>query len=404
MQDVTELKRAERQRADLEGRLIQAEKMDAIGRLAGGIAHDFNNLLTVILGRTQLLLQSAGVSAVVRRQLDTIQETAKQGAMLTRQLLAFSRKQVVQPQIIDLNVVVAETEDMLRRLLGEDVELVMLWNPRPALVRADPGQLGQVVLNLMVNARDAMPHGGRATLAIGEVVLDEAAVRSHADVRPGPYVTLAVRDTGVGIDARTRARLFEPFFTTKEVGKGTGLGLATVHGIVSESGGFVTVDSKPARGATFTVHLPRVESGRAGGEEAGHEWPAQGSETILLTEAEGEVRRLAAEILTAQGYKVLETAAAAEALAIADGHAGAISLLVTDVVMPQMNGRELADRLVERRPGLRVLYMSGHTDDILVQHGVLEAGRAFIQKPFSMDALTRKVREVLDGRRRESAS
>jgi PAS domain S-box-containing protein len=403
MQDVTGLRQAERQRALLEGRLLQAEKIEAIGRLAGGIAHDFNNLLTIILGRTQLMLQSAGVSAVVRRQLDTIQETAKQGAMLTRQLLAFTRKQVVEPRVVDLNVVVAQTERMLRRLVGEDVDLVVRPSAGPALVRADPGQLGQVVLNLVVNARDAMTHGGQATLTIGEAGLDDAAVRPYGGVRPGPFVTLAVADTGIGIDARTRARLFEPFFTTK-AGKGTGLGLATVYGIVSGSGGFVTVDSEPAQGATFTVYLPRAEAGRERGEESRQARVSGGSETILLTEDEEQVRLLTAEILAAQGYQVISASHGAEALEFADGHPGPIDLLMTDVVMPQMSGRELADRLVERRPGLQVLYMSGHTDDTLVQHGVQEAGRAFIQKPFSMDELTRRVREVLDARRRESAS
>jgi two-component system, cell cycle sensor histidine kinase and response regulator CckA len=254
-----------------------------------------------------------------------------------------------------------------------------------------------------VNARDAMTHGGQATLTIGEAGLDDAAVRPYGGVRPGPFVTLAVADTGIGIDARTRARLFEPFFTTK-AGKGTGLGLATVYGIISGNGGFVTVDSEPAQGATFTVYLPRAEAGRERGEESRQARVSGGSETILLTEDEEQVRLLTAEILAAQGYQVISASHGAEALEFADGHPGPIDLLMTDVVMPQMSGRELADRLVERRPGLQVLYMSGHTDDTLVQHGVQEAGRAFIQKPFSMDELTRRVREVLDAPRRESAS
>ncbi len=389
--DVTE------QRA-LEERLRQTQKMEAVGRLAGGIAHDFNNLLTAILGSVDFLRRALGPEHPEHAETEEIQKAAVRAADLTRQLLAFSRQQVLAPKVLELDALVTNLEKMLCRLIGEDVELRFAPKAARAAVRADPGQLEQVIVNLVVNARDAMPRGGKLTIETATVDLDAAYAWEHGTVEAGRYVMLAVTDTGVGIDRAARARLFEPFFTTKEFGKGTGLGLATVYGIVKQSGGYIWVYSEPGQGATFKVYLPRVEPG--GEPVAARPSPARalgGTETILLAEDEAAVRNLARRVLEKHGYKLLLAATGRDGVQLATQHAGPIDLLVTDVVMPEMGGRELAQRLAALQPGLKVLYLSGYTDDMIVRHGVLEAGVAFLQKPFTPDTLLRKIREVLDG-------
>jgi PAS domain S-box-containing protein len=381
----------------LEAQLRQAQKMEAVGRLAGGVAHDFNNLLTVITGRSQLLLLKLPPESPLRRDVELVEETAHRASALTRQLLAFSRKQMVQPRIVDLNEVVRGMETMLSRLIGEDVELATRLDPAAGCVRADPAQLEQMIVNLAVNARDAMPLGGRLVLETTSVRIDEGVARPPVGLRPGPHVRLMVRDTGIGMDALIKAHLFEPFFTTKGPGKGTGLGLATVYGIVTQSGGAIRVDSEPGQGAAFTIDFPRVDApadlrGDAGIPDAA----PHGSETVLLVEDEPEVRGLARDILHQQGYTVLEAADGGEALRIGREHGGPIHLLVTDVVMPQMGGRELADHLKAGRRETKVLYVSGYTDDAILHQGVSETGTAFLPKPFTAAELAHKVREVLD--------
>ncbi len=391
--DVTEIKSLERQ-------LLQAQKMEAIGRLAGGVAHDFNNLLTAITGYTELVLSGLAPDAPQRRDLGEVQKAAERAAALTRQLLAFSRQQVLQPRVLDLNAVVADVEQMLRRVIGEDIGVVVVAGPALWPVRADPGQLGQVLLNLAVNSRDAMPEGGTLTIETANLELDGAYVRRHAAVRPGPYVMLAVSDTGVGMDAEIQARIFEPFFTTKEHGKGTGLGLATVYGIVKQSGGHIWVYSEPGRGTTFKIYLPRAEDdGERPAPAASTAGPAGGSETVLLVEDEEGVRTLASRVLAAAGYTVLEARDAGEALAINRRHDGPVALLLTDLVMPGASGTDLAARLAAERPDLKVLYMSGYTGDATVRHQILQPHTAFLEKPFTPAALARKVRDVLDAPR-----
>ncbi len=381
----------------LEAQLRQAQKMEAVGRLAGGVAHDFNNLLTVITGRSQLLLLKLAPESPLRRDVELVEETAHRASALTRQLLAFSRKQMVQPRIVDLNEVVRGMESMLGRLIGEDIALTTRLDPAAGCVRADPAQLEQMIVNLVVNARDAMPLGGRLTLETGHVRIDETFARQHVGLKPGPHVRLVVRDTGVGMDGLIKAHLFEPFFTTKGPGKGTGLGLATVYGIVTQSGGAIRVESEPGQGATFTIELPRVDAPADGpGDVADTTAAPYGSETVLLVEDEPEVRGLARDILHQQGYTVLEAADGDQALRVGREHRGPIHLLVTDVVMPQMGGRELADRLQAGRGELKVLYVSGYTDDAILRQGVSETGTAFLPKPFTAAALAHKVRQVLD--------
>jgi nitrogen-specific signal transduction histidine kinase/CheY-like chemotaxis protein len=377
--------------------LAQAHKLEAVGRLAGGIAHDFNNLLTVITGRADFLLHTFQADDPRLRQIDLISQTARRAAALTRQLLAFSRKQVLQPKVLDLNAVVGTMDAMLRRLIGEDIDLLTALQPDLGRVKADPGQLEQVILNLAVNARDAMPRGGRLTLETADVELDETHARRHIGARPGRYVKLAVSDTGCGMDAETQARIFEPFFTTKEAGKGTGLGLATVYGIVKQSGGHIWVYSEPGRGTIFKIYLPRVEEvPESAAPEAYHGIRRQGSETVLLAEDDAELRGLASEILRGHGYTVLEATNGVEGAGVAEGHAGPIHALVTDVVMPRMGGRELAEALRSAHPETKVVYMSGYTDNAIMHHGVLEPGIVLLEKPFTPDALLGKVREVLD--------
>jgi PAS domain S-box-containing protein len=385
------------ERKQLEEQLRQAQKMEAVGRLAGGVAHDFNNLLTVINGYSDLTLKRLPAEDPLRRNVEEVKRAGEHAANLTRQLLAFSRKQVLQPMIINLNEAVRETEKLLRRLIGEDVELRAALEPGLGSVKADPGQIEQVLMNLAVNARDAMPRGGKLTIGTENVYLDEEYAARHVSVAPGRYVMLAVSDTGTGMDEQTQARIFEPFFTTKEQGKGTGLGLSTVYGIVKQSGGHVWVYSEVGRGTTFKVYLPRADEGaREDRETAGPAEGLGGTETILLAEDDELVRTMIRAILSDLGYKVLTAANGTGALSICERTEGAaIHLLLTDVVMPGMSGRELAAHLARLRPEMRVLFMSGYTDDAIVHHGVLDEGVNFIQKPFAPDALARKVREVL---------
>ncbi len=389
--DVTE-------RVQLEQQLRQAQKMEAVGRLAGGIAHDFNNILTAITGYADLLLEDLGATDPRRQDADEIHKAADRAAGLTRQLLAFSRQQVLQPTVLEVNKLVSDLEKMLRRLLGEDVALTTQLAPTTGRVKADPGQLEQVIMNLAVNARDAMPNGGKLTLETGNVDLDESYATDHYPARAGPFVMLAVSDTGTGMSEATQAHMFEPFFTTKEKGKGTGLGLATVYGIVKQSGGFIWVYSEVGHGTTFKLYLPRVQelAERASQPAQTPARAARGTETVLVVEDEAPVRSVARQVLERHGYTVLEAPSAEAALDIATRYSGAIHLLLTDVVMPGLNGRELATRLADLRPDARVIFMSGYTDDAVTRHGVLEPGSAYVQKPFTPDAIARKVREVLD--------
>ncbi|MBV9773758.1 MAG: PAS domain S-box protein [Gemmatimonadetes bacterium] len=382
------------ERRHLEEELRQSQKMEAVGRLAGGVAHDFNNLLTVIEGNAELILLDLPPESPIRMELAEIQRASGRAASLTRQLLAFSRKQILQPRLLSLNGVVEEMKRMLERLIGEDVDFAAELAPALGLVRADPGQVEQVLLNLVVNARDAMPHGGRLVVSTRLVEEDEA--REHAEAEPRRYVELAVRDTGEGMDPRVRERVFEPFFTTKEQGKGTGLGLSTVYGIIKQSGGFVRVESTPGEGSTFFVYLPWAQEDGTPWQGPGVRALPRGSETVLLAEDEEPVRLLAQRVLERSGYVVLAAAGGAEALAVAAGHPGEIHLLLTDVVMPEMSGKDLARYLTGARPGVRVLYMSGYTEDETVRRGVSGLRTTFLEKPFTPDVLVRKVREVLD--------
>ena len=381
----------------LEKQFLQSQKMEAIGQLTGGIAHDFNNMLTVIIGYSELMLQRLKADDPLRSEVEQVKEAGVRASLLTRQLLAFSRKQVLQPRVLDLNAVLTNMDRMLQRLIDENIDLVTMPSPGLGRVHADPGQIEQIIMNLAVNARDAMPQGGKLTIETANVELDDAYAREHVSVKPGPYVMLAVSDTGCGMDAETQARIFEPFFTTKEPGKGTGLGLSTVYGIVKQSGGDIWVYSEPGRGTTFKIYLPWVE-GAVETVEPGvaPARDARGSETILLVEDDMGIRRLVRQVLAERGYWVLEAIHGTHAIQISEQHTVPIHLLVTDVVMPGMSGRELAEHLKPSRPNMKVLFMSGYTDKAIVHHGELDPGTAFLQKPFTPDALARKVREVLD--------
>ncbi|HEY7635395.1 MAG TPA: PAS domain-containing protein [Gemmatimonadales bacterium] len=388
--DVTEAKQ-------LEMQLRQAQKMEAVGRLAGGIAHDFNNVLSAILSYADLLAEDLSPKDPRRVDAQEISRAAHRAAGLTRQLLAFSRSQMLALKVLDLNEIVAGTDKMLRRIIGEDITLETRLAPELGHVRADPGQVEQVIMNLAVNARDAMPGGGRLTIETGNAVFDEQYRAVHEMVTPGDYVMLAVSDTGCGMDREEQSRIFEPFYTTKEPGKGTGLGLSTVYGIVKQSGGFIWVYSEPNQGATFKVYLPRVyEALDVVPPSPPASAPARGVETILLVEDEAPLRKVVHQILTRQGYLVLASSGGEEALRLARSHPGAIDLIATDVIMPGLGGRELVERLLALHPEASVLFMSGYTDDAVVHHGILERGTAFLQKPFSAAVLARKVREVLD--------
>jgi two-component system, cell cycle sensor histidine kinase and response regulator CckA len=388
-QDITE-------RLSLEGQYQQAQKMEAIGRLAGGVAHDFNNLLTVILGYCELLLADLRPDDPHLADIAEVQKAGVRAGDLTRQLLAFSRKQIIEPTLLDLNVVVADVRSMLGRLIGEDVTVVLGLQPELASVEADRGQVDQIVMNLAVNARDAMPNGGTLTIETANVELDEHYAKMHLSVKPGPYVVLTVTDTGTGMTPQVQARLFEPFFTTKEIGKGTGLGLATVHGIVARSGGSIGVYSEVGRGTSLKVYFPRAEAAEMVVEAPpAVARPRAGTETVVLVEDAADLRKLAKRLLERQGYTVLVAAHADEALRLFEQHPF-IDVLLTDVVMPGASGPELTKRLIEQRPALKVIYMSGYTEDTIVQHGVLNPGIAFLHKPFTSEALGRKIREVLD--------
>jgi len=379
----------------LQQQLVQSQKMEAVGRLAGGIAHDFNNLLTVITSYSDLLLEDLAPTDPMRQDVEQVRHAADGAAALTRQLLAFSRQQVLAPRVVNLSAVVQSVEKMLHRVIGEDVELVTSLDPDVGAVKADVGQLEQVLMNLAVNARDAMPTGGKLTLETGNVEHDPDYAREQQASPVRRFVMLAVSDTGVGMDEATRARIFEPFFTTKEPGKGTGLGLATVYGIVQQSGGFIWVYSEPGRGTTFKIYLPQVDAPPDAAGVAATELP-RGTETVLLVEDAAAVRAAVRQVLERQGYTVLEAPHGNAALALATAHDGPIHLLLTDVVMPGLSGRQVADQLKQLRPDTRVLYASGYTDDAVVRHGVLEAGIAYLQKPFTTGSLARKVRETLD--------
>jgi PAS domain S-box-containing protein len=388
--DVTELKR-------LEEQFRQAQKMEAVGRLAGGVAHDFNNLLTVINGYSEIVFGGLRTEDPNREPLAEIQKAGERAANLTRQLLAFSRKQVLRPQVVSLNELLGELHKLLTRLIGEDVELSLVPDPDLGLAKVDPGQFEQAVINLAVNARDAMPRGGRLTIETHNAELDEGYAGRNPEARPGRYVLVAVGDTGHGMDEATLARVFEPFFTTKEVGKGTGLGLAIVYGFVKQSGGHVEVSSEPGRGTIFKVYLPRAaETAPSMRSSPGLLKVPKGTETVLLVEDEDAVRTLARLVLQSSGYTVLEARDGQEGLGVAQQHPGTIQLLVTDLVMPRMSGRQLADLLTDTRPSLQVLFLSGYTDEAVLRHGGTDAGVALLQKPFSPIGLARKVREVLD--------
>ncbi len=383
------------QRRVLEDQLRQAQKMEAVGMLAGGIAHDFNNLLTIITGYSQLILNGLPAHDSNRAGIEQIMKAGERAAALTRQLLTFSRRQVLQPKVLEVNKLVGGLGAMLHRMIGEDVELRLVLAPDVGRVNADPGQIEQVIMNLAVNSRDAMPRGGALTIETSNVTLDEEYVRRHMAVRPGRYVLLAVSDNGAGMDAQTRAHLFEPFFTTKGQGRGTGLGLSIVFGIVKQSGGNIEIYSEPGRGTSVKVYLPRVDQG----EVMEAEYPAatpRGTETILLVEDEDMVRKLVRETLEREGYKLLDAAGPLEAQKIVHEYRGPIHLMITDVVMPKLSGRELADRVSDARPEMKVLYMSGYTDNAVVASGVLNTQMAFLQKPFTPSALARKVRQVLE--------
>jgi len=368
-----------------------------VGQLAGGIAHDFNNLLTVILGYSQILADGLPKESRLADSTGQIKSAAERAAGITRQLLAFSRKQVLSPRVINLNDIVLNLDSLLRRLIGEDIEVLTVPANDLGTVKADPGQIEQVIMNLALNSRDAMPHGGKLTLETSNAILDETYANEHQPVEPGRYVMLAVSDAGVGMSPETLTRIFEPFYTTKEVGKGTGLGLSMVYGIVKQSGGYIWVYSEPNQGTTFKIYLPRVDQPA---EESGAEKrPARvmrGTETILLVEDDPQLRQLSSSVLAHCGYNVLAAASPEEGLSICQTNHRDIRLLVTDVVMPRMNGRQLAERILQACPNVRVLYISGYTDNAIVHYGVLDPGLWFLAKPFTLSALVAKVREVLD--------
>jgi PAS domain S-box-containing protein len=384
-------------RKRLEEQLVHSQKMEAVGRLAGGVAHDFNNLLTIISGYERMLLDRLPAASPLRDYAEEVLKAADRAAALTNQLLVFSRRQVMQPRVVEANALVQSDETMLRRLIGEEIDLVLNLAPEVGNIKVDPGQLSQVVFNLAINARDAMPGGGRLTIETAPAHLDEEYAKTHLGVEPGDYVMIAVSDNGTGMDAETRSHIFEPFFTTKEQGKGTGLGLATVYGIVKQSGGDIWVYSEPGKGTTFKVYFPRIRDRAA---EAARPLAAarahRGHETILVVEDEAGVRELVAEMLRQYGYNVLKAASPLEALELSKQHDGPIQMLLTDVVMPQMSGRQLAGQLLPQRPEMRALYLSGYTENTVVRQGVLEPGVEFLAKPFSQDALAGKIREILD--------
>jgi two-component system, cell cycle sensor histidine kinase and response regulator CckA len=389
LRDITEYKR-------LEAQFLQSQKMEAVGVLAGGVAHDFNNLLNVINGYAELMLEDIAPDGPMRKDLERIREAGQRATALTSQLLAFSRKQILQPEILDLNHVIADMRSMLQRIIGEDIELVSGVQADQTLINADHSKIQQVIMNLVVNARDAMPLGGKLTIETANCNFDESYVKDHPMAKPGPYVMLAISDNGIGMDPTTQERIFEPFFTTKEKGKGTGLGLSTVYGIVKQSDGFVWVYSEPGKGTTIKIYFPRVlDAIPASYSENKMESEFRGSETVLVVEDEEAVRSLACRVLRNRGYDVIEAADGMEALRIAQDYQQVIHLVISDVVMPGMGGRALVSQLEQVRPGIKALYVSGYTDNAIVHHGILDSDVAFLQKPFTVDALIRKAREVL---------
>lgn len=390
--------RAERQR--LEAQFIEAQKMEVIGQLAGGVAHDFNNILAVIMGYSDLLIVKLRPDSPLQKDAQTIRHAAERAAGLTRQLLVFSRKQTVQPVVLDLNVVVTDMEKMLARLIDENVELSFALEPQIGRLKADSGYVGQVLMNLVVNARDAMPNGGKITVETGNVALDEAYTRAHPGAIPGDYVMLSVGDTGTGMTEEVKAHLFEAFFTTKPKGKGTGLGLATCQTIVQQCGGYIAVASELGQGATFRVYFPRVQQAITSTDTTFKKRPMpRGTETLLLVEDEPAVRHLACDVLRGQGYEVLSANNGQDGLHVARGHKGSpISLVVTDVIMPQMGGKVMAEWLKSSYPRLKILFTSGYTDDAIARHGVLDQGVAFLPKPYTPATLAHTVRELLDAR------
>jgi PAS domain S-box-containing protein len=390
VRDITE-------RMKLEDQLRQSQKMDAVGQLAGGVAHDFNNLLTVIIGYVENSLEPAvSVDENVRFNLSQVRVAADRAAGLTRQLLAFSRQTVLEPRIVDLNAILAESEKMLRRMIGEHIELSVVPDPTVWRMKADSGQIGQLLLNLVLNARDAMPQGGKLTISTCNIQLDGSSLKLQPDAKPGKYVLLSVGDTGCGMTPEVRARIFEPFYTTKGPGAGTGLGLAVVHGIIRQSGGYVEVDSEPGIGSTFKIYFPAVQGEMPPSSESARREPRRGSEKVLLVEDEASVREVTELALRHHGYVVLSATCGKEALHIAAEHECDLTLLLTDVVMPGMNGRQLADVLKSKCPSLKVLYMSGYTTDAAVRYGILEGESNLLQKPFTPGVLAAKVREVID--------
>jgi signal transduction histidine kinase/CheY-like chemotaxis protein len=389
LSDITELKRAER-------RLRESQKLESLGLLAGGVAHDFNNLLTLINCYAEFIVNGLPKNDPLRKDASQIQRAGERAAALTGQLLAFSRKQVIQPRPLNLNAIIAETEDMLRRLVGEDIELMVSLNPRLGQVLADPGQMHQILMNLAANARDAMPDGGELFIETSNVEIDGKFAAQHPETAPGPYVLLTVTDTGQGMDQATAMQIFEPFFTTKGLGSGTRLGLATVYGIVRQNSGWIGVQSEPGKGASFQIYLPRI-SAVPSPEPLRESAPATltGGETVLIVEDQKEVLQLARTTLESYGYRVLEAAHAEEAILVSGGYPGPIDILVTDVVLPGMNGRELAGRLIASRPAMKVLFVSGYAGDVIAHRGVLDSGLEYLPKPFSPDGLAAKIREVL---------
>jgi two-component system, cell cycle sensor histidine kinase and response regulator CckA len=397
--DVSARKQAEEALRKTEEQLRQAQKMEAIGQLTAGVAHDFNNILSIILSYSALILDDLGQESQMSQDVLEIRTAGERAADLTRQLLAFSRRQILQPAVVDLNQVLAGMEKMFRRVIGEDIQLNMLPAPEPALANVDPGQFEQVIMNLAVNARDAMPEGGNLSVEISRVELGQSYADDHAGVTPGPHLMVAVTDTGIGMDRQTQARIFEPFFTTKPPGKGTGLGLPTVFGIVRQSGGHIWVYSEPAKGTTFKIYLPPARSeARPALTEPGMARPdsSNGDETILVVEDDERLRKVTRTVLTRHGYRVLEARSGGDALLICEQSADPIHLLLTDVIMPHMAGPELATRLTAVRPRLSVVYMSGYTDNAVLRRRILEKQAAFVQKPFRPEVLLTKVRQVLD--------
>jgi len=397
--DITDRKRTEEALRQSEEQLLQSQKMEAIGRLAGGVAHDFNNLLTVIMGRCQLLLRKFGAEKILNRDINLILSTSERAALLTKQLLAFSRKQMLQPRVLDLNEVVSDMDKMLIRMIGEDIELITVLASDLGRIKADPGQISQVIMNLVVNARDAMLQGGKITIESKNVEVNENNLPLYSGVEIGSYLELTISDTGLGIEEEILPHIFEPFFTTKDKGKGTGLGLSTVYGIVKQSGGHITVSTRPKQGSTFKVYLPRVEETAEPKVKTSDKVSQKdGLETILLVEDEPDVRQLIGDLLRENGYTVLEAEHSGEAIEICQKYERPIQLLLTDVVMPQMSGPELAKLLLPMRPEIKVLFMSGYTDTAVVSQGWLAPGTAFLQKPFTQEILVNKIREVLDNR------